>query len=145
MASDDIEDEKVGYGRPPKATRFKPGQSGNPAGRPKGELNVATALDAELKLSIVVRENGRNRKISKAEGIAKALTMKALKGDTKAFAQIMALLPQQFRQAELAPRDLQPSETDQAILERLVTRKIRERGENLPQPSSFETEKTDDR
>lgn len=145
MAKDDIEDDKVGYGRPPKATRFKPGQSGNPAGRPKGERNVATALDAELKSSIVVRENGRNRKISKAEGIAKALTMKALKGDTKAFAQIMALLPAQFRQAELPPRDVQPSETDQAILERFVTRKIRERGENLPQPSSFKTEKTDDR
>ena len=29
-------DTQVGYGRPPKTTRFKKGQSGNPEGRPKG-------------------------------------------------------------------------------------------------------------
>jgi hypothetical protein len=28
--------EEVGYKHPPKRTRFKPGQSGNPKGRPKG-------------------------------------------------------------------------------------------------------------
>jgi hypothetical protein len=26
----------VGYGKPPKASQFSPGQSGNPKGRPKG-------------------------------------------------------------------------------------------------------------
>ncbi len=30
------DDGKIGYGRPPKHTRFKAGQSGNPKGRPKG-------------------------------------------------------------------------------------------------------------
>ncbi len=30
------EQEVVGFKRPPKATRFKPGQSGNIKGRPKG-------------------------------------------------------------------------------------------------------------
>ena len=29
-------DYKVGYGRPPQATQFKPGKSGNNHGRPKG-------------------------------------------------------------------------------------------------------------
>lgn len=130
MAGDE-NDWEIGYGRPPKATRFKPGQSGNPAGRRKGERNVATALAAELKASIVVRENGRDQKISKAEAIAKALTVKALKGDPRAFSQIMALLPEQFREAE-ARGNTQPTEADQAILERFVTRKLRERGDNMP-------------
>lgn len=33
-------DYVVGYGRPPKATRFKPGQSGNPKGRRKKRPNA---------------------------------------------------------------------------------------------------------
>ncbi len=27
-------DDDIGFGKPPKHTQFKPGQSGNPAGRP---------------------------------------------------------------------------------------------------------------
>jgi Family of unknown function (DUF5681) len=34
---------KVGYGKPPKTTRFKKGKSGNPGGRPKGSLNLQRA------------------------------------------------------------------------------------------------------
>ena len=39
----------VGYGRPPEATRFKPGQSGNPKGRPKGSKNLRTLFAEELR------------------------------------------------------------------------------------------------
>jgi hypothetical protein len=42
-------DYEIGYGRPPIHTRFKPGQSGNPAGRPKGAQNSATEIAAELR------------------------------------------------------------------------------------------------
>lgn len=35
--SNDPRDDAIGYGRPPKATQFKPGQSGNPRGRPRKE------------------------------------------------------------------------------------------------------------
>lgn len=28
-------DDKVGYGKPPQSSRWKPGQSGNPKGRPR--------------------------------------------------------------------------------------------------------------
>ena len=40
---------KVGYGNPPQHTRFKKGQSGNPRGRPKGTLNLATVLARTLR------------------------------------------------------------------------------------------------
>ena len=37
-------DDDVGYGKPPRSRRFKPGQSGNPKGRPKGAKNRDTIL-----------------------------------------------------------------------------------------------------
>jgi len=41
-------DYEVGYRKPPAKTRFKPGVSGNPHGRPKGASNFSTILDQEL-------------------------------------------------------------------------------------------------
>jgi Family of unknown function (DUF5681) len=38
-------DYHVGYGRAPVHARFKPGQSGNPRGRPKGKRKVGEVLD----------------------------------------------------------------------------------------------------
>jgi hypothetical protein len=41
-------DYDVGHAKPPKHTRFQPGQSGNPRGRPKGTKNLKTDLIEEL-------------------------------------------------------------------------------------------------
>jgi hypothetical protein len=82
---------KVGYGKPPKTTRFKKGKSGNPRGRPKGSLNLATDLTAELGEHITVREDGRPRKVSKQRALIKSLMAKALQGDIRAMASLLAL------------------------------------------------------
>ena len=79
----------VGYGKPPEATRFKPGKSGNPKGRPKGSLNLATDLSAELGEQITVREGGRQHRISKQRALVKSLMAKALQGDVRAFGQLI--------------------------------------------------------
>ena len=55
---------RVGYGKPPKATQFKRGRSGNPKGRPKGSRKLASDLADELEEKITVREEGRSRRIS---------------------------------------------------------------------------------
>src|ERR1700686_2214345 len=80
-----------GYGKPPEATRFKPGKSGNPKGRPKGSLNLATDLTAELGEQITVREDGRSHRISKQRALIKSLMARALQGDVRATAAVLAL------------------------------------------------------
>jgi hypothetical protein len=82
---------KVGYGKPPKANQFKKGRSGNPRGRPRGRLNLATDLAGELSEQITVREDGRPRRITKQRALIKSMTAKALQGDIRASAAILAL------------------------------------------------------
>jgi hypothetical protein len=59
----------VGYGKPPRTTRFQRGRSGNPQGRPKDTRKLATDLAAELGERITVREEGRSRRISKQRAL----------------------------------------------------------------------------
>jgi hypothetical protein len=84
-------DDEVGYGRPPKRTRFKPGQSGNPKGRPKGSKALTTLVQDELKRRIAVTEGGITKRMSKGEAIVKRLFSGALKGELKATVLISTL------------------------------------------------------
>jgi hypothetical protein len=84
-------ESQVGYRKPPKATRFKPGQSGNPKGRPKGSPNLANDLSAELGEQITVREGGEPHRVSKQRALIKSLMAKALQGDVRATTALLAL------------------------------------------------------
>ena len=83
---------EVGYGKPPKPTQFKQGQSGNPRGRPKGSLNIATTLERELNQRVVIKENGHARTITKFEAVLKQLVNKAASGDAKAIQFLVSIL-----------------------------------------------------
>jgi hypothetical protein len=74
---------EVGYGRPPRAHQFKPGESGNARGRPKGAKSEATILPALLNRKIEIREGGRVRKITVHEAILLRCVEDALKGNVK--------------------------------------------------------------
>ena len=85
---------EVGYGRPQVHSRFQPGRSGNPKGRPKRTKNLKTDLAEELAERVQVSENGRLLKISKQRLMLKALTTKAIKGDAKAASIVIDLVAQ---------------------------------------------------
>ena len=115
---------KVGYGKPPKARQFKRGKSGNPKGRPKGSLNLATDLTAELGEHITVREDGRPRKVSKQRALIKSLMAKALQGDVRAMASLLALYARVI--TEPTNDDNQPLDTDELqVLRRFAPRLLR--------------------
>jgi hypothetical protein len=78
--------DEIGYAKPPRAHQFKPGQSGNPRGRPKGAKNEATILRDLLNRKIDVRDGGRTRKITILEAILRRFAEDALKGNTKSAA-----------------------------------------------------------
>lgn len=113
---------RVGYKRPPRHTQFKPGQSGNPKGRPKGTRNLDTDLEEELSEKIIVNEGGRRLEISKQRSILKSLVAKALKGDTRA-ASILVNLKLGLEQAKpVDERDVSLDADDQAILDAYARR-----------------------
>ena len=74
-------------------TRFKPGQSGNPKGRPRKERSLLTHIEAELDAEMQVTEGGRITRLTKREVLAKAMVHNALKGDHKALVALLRLLP----------------------------------------------------
>ena len=89
-ATEDAPNE-VGYCKPPKHTRFKPGQSGHPSGRPRGQRNFRTAVREALQEKVAIREGDRQRKLSKMDAIIQVALTKALRGDAKGLAAIVQL------------------------------------------------------
>ena len=83
--------DSVGYGKPPRHSRFQAGQSGNPRGRPKGSRSFGGLLADELNQKVQIRENGRARTIRKRELLIKTLYKKAAEGDLQALVQILRL------------------------------------------------------
>ena len=77
------EDESVGYKKPPRATRFQKGKSGNPRGRPRNSRREVP-YDHLLGQMVTIREDGRERRITAAEAFLLQLTKKGLEGDTAA-------------------------------------------------------------
>ena len=87
------DDGRVGYGRPPVATRFMPGRSGNPRGRPKG----AKGTKATVKRVLMEKHRadpdgrGRARAYTALELTVMLLKQLAASGDQRAYSALMAL------------------------------------------------------
>lgn len=60
---------EVGYAKPPKATRFRKGQSGNPRGRNRGDENLMTTFKSIASRRIKVRIGDKTETMTLAEAV----------------------------------------------------------------------------
>ena len=74
----------IGYRKPPVATRFPKGTSGNPRGRPRGSETVDTLLAKILAHKVTVRDGNGVQKLTVLETMLRTLASSAAKGDLRA-------------------------------------------------------------
>jgi hypothetical protein len=97
-------DDTVGYGRPPKATQFKKGKSGNPKGRPKGSRPVGAVLQEILGQRIAVTENGKTRRLPALEVMLRRLANDAMRSEPVALKLILSLFDRYGESPEAGTR-----------------------------------------
>jgi hypothetical protein len=109
MSNNEEKDYEVGYKKPPVATRFKKGQSGNPNGPPKKiaqNLNPGKVLQSIDNEEIVVKIDGKRKHMPKAEILFRQLFTKAIRGDLTVARLIAKMATKYF-----GPEAEGPSET----------------------------------
>ena len=84
--------QAVGYKKPPIEHRFKPGQSGNPKGRPKAKPSVASLLWSQVYKPITIIQGDRRRSVPTIEVLFKKLVHSAAGGDNKALLSLLNLM-----------------------------------------------------
>jgi hypothetical protein len=106
-----------GYGRPPKRTRFKPGQSGNPKGRPPKRADKVTSnTDAdrifleEALRPVTVVENNKRRKVPAMRAVYRRTVQAALQGDLRAIIAFSKNLGSALKNPELGQLLTEPPE-----------------------------------
>ena len=136
-----MDEEKLGYKCPPKATQFKPGTSGNPRGRPKKPRDLEDDLIEMLSKNITVREDGKLRKISRQKAILRKLLSQALQGDAKALSSILSMR-MKFDATREAPeqRAEEISDSDEVILDDYVRRRLEDMKAKENEQSSPESD-----
>ncbi len=82
--SPEIPDYTVGYGKPPLIRRFKPDQSGNRRGRPRGSKNRKTIVREIANEMHTVTEDGQGRRRSTLELMLLALRNLMAEGNVRA-------------------------------------------------------------
>ena len=91
-------DYPVGYARPPKATQFQPGQSGNPAGRPHGRPSLDELLLEEAARLGKFQAGDKVMHMDRDRALMRKLFDIALQGDVRA----IQLVTERLRQAQAA-------------------------------------------
>jgi hypothetical protein len=121
--SDDRDNVAVGYKRPPRRTRFRPGSSGNPAGRPKRRPSFREALLAEL--AATMPGNDPRHAGSKLQALVRTLVDAAIAGNARAQSVLVGVLARIGDVEEHEAASLTPD--DKEILDAYVGGEIKRR------------------
>lgn len=113
---------EVGYKRPPREHQFKPGQSGNPKGRPKKNKSFSEDIKDEMNELIQIQEQGKLKKITKQTALVKRVVTDALSGKTSAIKLLFQILSSKDFEVKDLEEDL--SQEDQTILADYIKRSI---------------------
>jgi hypothetical protein len=130
--ADDCEDAAVGYKRPPQHTRFRPGRSGNPTGRPKRKPTFRMALLEEL--AAIMPGKDPQRPGSKLQALVKTLVDTAIAGDARAQSLLIGALARMGDAEENEAASL--TADDQEILDAYMGGEIKGGASETDAPSS---------
>jgi hypothetical protein len=95
----------TGYKRPPVEHQFPKGKSRNPAGRVKGQRNLATVLNQVLAQTVKVKHGNKSEVMTKGEACIKILLSKAHNGDHRAV-EALITLTEKIGRIEERPKDV---------------------------------------
>jgi hypothetical protein len=113
-------DNRVGYRRPPRHSRFQPGRSGNPRGRPPGVKSLSDIVRKIVGQKVTVTENGRARRVPRLEAILLRAAGEASRGDPRALRLLLQLTERYGESVQIgADREVAGAE-DLAILRRYL-------------------------
>jgi hypothetical protein len=132
MGSDNEKTYEVGYGKPPVSTRFQKGTSGNPSGKPKRvprPLDPGMILESIDNEEIVVIDNGKRKRMTKAEIEFRQSFTKAIRGDLRAARLIANMAAKYFAPDVRGAQELEVIGVTEAA--RRFGRKWRERVDEL--------------
>lgn len=80
-----------GYKNPPRHSRFQPGKSGNPKGRPKGSKNLETIVREEGAKKVTVNGPKGQRVVTITQAIVMQMATKAARGDRSSQRDFLAM------------------------------------------------------
>ena len=138
---DNDDDDKVGYGRPPKGFQMQPGKSGHPAGRPKGAKNkrprdwpdrIAEMILEEAEREVSLTEDGKKVTMSMAKAVVRSTAVNAAKGSAKAQKLFLDALNQASRYKDERHTSVLQAAIDYKESWRQIFLDCKKRGEPLP-------------
>jgi hypothetical protein len=100
---------EVGFGKPPKRTRFKKGRSGNPFGRPRKKPDVYSELTKVLCENVTIAVDGQPEKVTVQQALLLRLRDQALRGEIwaeKLLQKVVVALPDRMSEYEDIERRL---------------------------------------
>lgn len=127
MAGDKDDEGDVGYGRPPRHSQFKKGQSGNPKGRRPKSRNTSTLLAEELDKLITVKDGNGARRISKREALITSLVNDGITGKNQARQLLLRIL-----EISNPPEPFVATDEDETALEAYIARHAANRSGGNP-------------